>query len=573
MAAKYGALTAEALAAASGSRVKADDDVETSSVATDASWTRQAAKLASGGGVKLAPPANMVGLTDMTVGATLVAKDADLDDPVEALEETLEGRGAAATAVLQLSKAPGVSLRKILDEVDPSLSPNTVVVWMFNSGGERNETNATERACRPLTLLRPNKDLIILPMGSTIVQDLWAWACDTLGYELWQAIWVPFDFEGLPWSKPKRYKMYKLVIHALQTMPLVTASGSGGAGGAGGAGAGERPEVILVPFHKPKAMLDMCEAAGIKVFGDLAEGLIRKDMLHPRPDPELKEKSPLPNTLLHPVSREPLPIRVPRGFTCFNKDELRWGFEAMHAAGCRIVVKPSWESAGHGIDLNFTREKMEEYHWKESLGPVGLEEYIDADKKSDGSLLLPVIHCLARSQFGDIVEQLITGTTSYNGTASPCRVEDTTRGKVAAAITLLADTLDFQGFWGVDFLLVKGEPILIDLNTGRPNGGHVPKIFAARFAPGKPFYFFKVRETPAGTRIATIYKRLIEKGLAFNKVTRRGLALMHCLPGGLSSFLAVGDDDADVDRIKALWMEHREYILGGPINDEEGEDY
>lgn len=453
--------------------------------------------------------------------------------------------------------------------MDASASPNTVVVWFFNTGAERDVGDATERACRPLTLLRPNKDIIVLPMGSTVVQDLWAWACDTLGYQLWQAVWVPFDMESLPWPADKRARMYETVVTALRTMPLVSATASAAmtaaeTGGTLAAGVEERPEMILVPFRKPKKLVEFCDAAGIHVFGDLSDGLLQKDVLHPRPSAELKEDSPLVGHLLHPESREPLPIRVPRGFTCFDKDELTWGVVAMKRAGLRVVLKPSWGSSGDGIILDFTEELLKDYTWNPELGPVGIEEFIDADRKSDGSLLLPVIHCLARSQFGDIVEQLITGTTSYNGTASPCKVEDSVRGKVDRATSLLADTLDMQGFWGVDYLLQDGEPVLIDLNSGRPNGGHVPKIFSARFAPGKPFYFWKEKRTPIDTRVHTIYGNLIDRGLAFNKTTKRGITVMSCLPGGLSSFLAIGDSDEDVAELRRQWSSGKAEIMAVP---------
>jgi len=515
-------------------------------------------------------PSNMSALSDMAAGTVIAEGDEEIDGPVEALESKTTGRGHAAEAVLTLPSAPGLSLRKILDEVDASQSPHTVVCYMFNTGAEESEGEATERACRPLTLLRPNKDIIVLPMGSTIVQDLWAWACDALGYQLWQAVWVPFDFSALPYPTQQREKLYELVVAALRTMPLVSATASFAAAAAEAGEAlvsstDDRPELILVPFRKPKKLLELCEEAGIHVFGDVQDGLLQKDVLHPRPDAMLKGNSPLTGHLLHPESKEPLPIRVPRGFTCFNRTELAWAVEAMEREGLRIVFKPSWGSSGKGILMNFTAADLEKLSWDPEKGPVAVEEYIDADRKSDGELLLPVIHCLARSQFGDIVEQLITGTTSYNGTASPCRVEDMVRDKVDRATGLLADTLDMQGFWGVDYLLKDGEPILIDLNSGRPNGGHVPKIFCARFAPGKPFLFWKEKHTPIEARVSSIYSKLIELGLVFNKKERRGITVMSCLPGGLSSFIAIGDSDEEVAKLRDAWRANYDDIMLGAV--------
>jgi hypothetical protein len=57
---------------------------------------------------------------------------------------------------------------------------------------------------------------------------------------------------------------------------------------------------------------------------------------------------------------------------------------------------------------------------------------------------------------------------------------------------------------GVDFLSVNGQPVLTDINTGRFNGAHAPKLFHAMHAPpGSEFYCFKI-EPPKAMSVKVI---------------------------------------------------------------------
>ena len=59
-----------------------------------------------------------------------------------------------------------------------------------------------------------------------------------------------------------------------------------------------------------------------------------------------------------------------------------------------------------------------------------------------------------------------------------------------------------KGPGGVDFLSVKGVPYLADLNTGRFNGGHTPKLFRSMYSPDAHFYCWKCT-TPEELHVST----------------------------------------------------------------------
>jgi hypothetical protein len=58
-------------------------------------------------------------------------------------------------------------------------------------------------------------------------------------------------------------------------------------------------------------------------------------------------------------------------------------------------------------------------------------------------------------------------------------------------------------------LQVKGEPYLSDLNTGRFNGAHTPKLFRAAYAPGTNFYCWKGR-SPSNLTVQQYWQMLSE---------------------------------------------------------------
>ena len=54
---------------------------------------------------------------------------------------------------------------------------------------------------------------------------------------------------------------------------------------------------------------------------------------------------------------------------------------------------------------------------------------------------------------------------------------------------------------------MEGKPVLVDVNTGRFNGAHSPKLFIDIHAPGQAFYCWKSK--PAiDTDIWTFWKLL-----------------------------------------------------------------
>lgn len=61
---------------------------------------------------------------------------------------------------------------------------------------------------------------------------------------------------------------------------------------------------------------------------------------------------------------------------------------------------------------------------------------------------------------------------------------------------------------------VGGKPVLTDVNTGRFNGAHSPKLFVELYAPQQKFYVWK-QKPPERLTVWQFWQRLQEAGQAF----------------------------------------------------------
>ena len=465
------------------------------------------------------------------------------DDKADADAEDADSTGSADTTgsmVDDIVKHAGVS-------------PACTLVWYFARRNFGSQERFLEVSCRPLSILRPGKDLIALPIGFPVVMDLWMWAVERFGYQLWQALWYPAPLQKNPETGAASLDIgfvHAKVVEAVRTMFR-----------------GRLKSVLLIPFQKARGLHALCAKYNIPTFGDTFEGLTIKDCLHPRP---WDGASSVPTTyLMHPKTGEQTDVRVPRGFTCVDKDELVAADTALRAAGVAgVVLKPSWSSSGSGIVVNISAEDVASYEWNITKGSIVLEEFLEVDvDPSDGKARWPVVHFLARSRCGEVVEQLIAGTTSYNGTVSPSDINSVVEARVLAVSTTLAEVFGFNGFWGIDLLVHKGEPYLIDLNSGRPNGGHVPKIFVSLHAPNQPFKFWKEKHVASDLTAAKLHGAFIKAGLAFTSKEKRGLIILHVFPGVIATIMAIGRNKKDLAALLAQWDAHRTDIIGADVVD------
>lgn len=59
--------------------------------------------------------------------------------------------------------------------------------------------------------------------------------------------------------------------------------------------------------------------------------------------------------------------------------------------------------------------------------------------------------------------------------------------KSLSTLRSMLDVMQPEGPGGIDYLSVHGQPVLVDINTGRFNGCHFPKLFVERYSSDSAF--------------------------------------------------------------------------------------
>jgi hypothetical protein len=147
------------------------------------------------------------------------------------------------------------------------------------------------------------------------------------------------------------------------------------------------------------------------------------------------------------------------------------------------------------------------------MGQVILEEFLTLDRTDDGIVLSPAVHYLGGSIFGNgLVDQIMVGT-GYAGWRRS-EASKSFQATCSRAINKIVKAIAPRGPGGFDFLSVEGVPYLTDVNTGRFNGAHMPKLFMTLYAPKSTFYCFKYKP-PVSLTASQFWFRLQSADIAF----------------------------------------------------------
>ena len=196
-------------------------------------------------------------------------------------------------------------------------------------------------------------------------------------------------------------------------------------------------------------------------------------------------------------------------------------------------------------------------------GPHASPRFMSSARHPDGSHIMPIFVLVGKSLCGGVAEQFLRKGGGYHGSVSH-RLPQPLVDRLTGECHKLAEIFQFEGFWGVDFLVQEGEPFLVDLNSGRYCGAHGAKLYTELHAPGRPFKYFFEELPPDGPDAATLTRRLRAHQLEFTAASGHGVAVLLALPGVGGEdgrFLAVGWDMADLQRISDAFQAHCGDIL------------
>jgi len=238
---------------------------------------------------------------------------------------------------------------------------------------------------------------------------------------------------------------------------------------------------------------------------------------------------------------------VAAGYTCSTREELLVAYRLLDMP--EVVIKPVFGAAGEGIEFVSSGDYLASYSFP--MGDVCLEELLELDRADDGVVLSPAVHYFGTSIVGTTaVDQIMVGTNyaGWRKSQAPKSFQEITLRDVRHIIKAIQP----KGPGGFDFLSVGGAPLLSDVNTGRFNGAHFPKLFVEMYAPGQAMFCWKF-EPPSTLDVVTFWSRLINRGIALRPgFDISGVFPILFLPGLSGLFIAVAGTNEEA---KALHEE------------------
>jgi len=315
---------------------------------------------------------------------------------------------------------------------------------------------------RIIGLLRPNLDIVILPGAHEPTREFWEFSRAVLGLAEWQAVFTSGSIYNMDDDVDDE------MVERLRA--IIKESGCGWT---------MVPYCVTPNFNRWASKLSSLD---VETFGELLEWVDmygHKGALH-RHVRQLDVPS-----LVETIDPN---ILVARGYTCSAVDDLLLAYNLLDCQ--RVVVKPIYGAAGEGILFMSSEAELRGYTFP--MGDVCLEEHLNLDLAPDGIVLSPAMHYNEGDFVGDdLIDQIMKGTSYMGWRKSIVSAEFHTAAR--QCLRKFMDYTDPKGPGGVDFLSVDGRPFLSDLNTGRFNGCHGPKLFRLMYAPTSDLFVWKGR--------------------------------------------------------------------------------
>eukprot|EP00301_Raphidiophrys_heterophryoidea_P022252 c6454_g1_i1.p1 GENE.c6454_g1_i1~~c6454_g1_i1.p1 ORF type:complete len:531 (+),score=60.06 c6454_g1_i1:212-1804(+) len=480
------------------------------------------------------------------------------------VEEIIPLQNLNLTVVPGVAKAPPPIVGALLSQLDqivheavihkddvrkPAVKPSVFSslarrVWCQSPKPEYTlETQKYNLPSRCVPLVRPDIDLIILPGNHPPTREFFDFCKQTLGIREQQAVWTRGFVSNMDDDVDEC--VLDLLRRLMSTVLTgVTTSGS------------EFVESwVLMPYCATKNFQRwagsiflggpsklLSSTVTVSTFGETDAWMSKygdKGILHRHVNtPDV----PCMIELIDPT------IAVPRGYVCETVTDLLKAREMLLTQCCNcFAIKPLSGATGKGIILMPTLEILESYTFP--MGVVSLEEFLVKDEAPDGTSISPALHYVEHSLLGNgMVDQIMKGTR-YIG----WRTSSTSREFQEEAVRVMKKFISHTnpcGAGGVDFLSVAGKPVLVDINTGRFNGAHAPKLFQQMYAPDSELYCWKQKPDPNLTVFA-VWQRLQDAGIAFQpKTSRSGVFPILFLRGLSSMFVAFGEYPGQAEELK-----------------------
>ena len=395
-----------------------------------------------------------------------------------------------------------------------------------------------QRTMRALSSTRPGLDFIALPELPEARASFQMW-CDNYGLLEWQAVWfdplLSMEEGGMLGSEIETADRSAQTLQAVLKDVKVRTAASLGA------------RVHMYHSHPNAAVRDEILASGLDFLGDVDEhptiGSLReaKGWLH----------GDYSSSSLRPSLADALrngdiscgSVRVPRGYVCKSIDEQHAAFKELKAddPSIRIVLKPTDGLGCAGLVLDATEA---------DLAPVNTKSFIKGELYTIEEMIgakggpSPTVYMCGSTPIA-IADQVMEGASNV-GNFIPSTAPSKMQQAMVEAGKAIGDYLGLRGQWGLDFVVDEAtqNPVIVDLNMGRPNGNLSYFLWHSRQTPPPALASHELFQTvlervgPMGETAGEFVQLLRNAGLLWHAGCAEGvLPAMHI--SGMSSSIVV----------------------------------
>ena len=203
---------------------------------------------------------------------------------------------------------------------------------------------------RTLPLIRPQKDIIILPGGNQQTKEFAEFCVHMLGLTTSQILWT--TGKNYLMGDDIREELFAHIQHKVNPNGWE-----------------------IIPYSVTEPLLRWATSLEVPIFGD------DKQWVH-----IYSNKGILHQNVIASTRNPPLPllvknvkqIRLPRGYVCTTNEELSIAYDLLQADGVkRFILKPVVGTTGEGILPIVSKQHLVQYSFP--MGTVVLEEYLQID--------------------------------------------------------------------------------------------------------------------------------------------------------------------------------------------------
>jgi len=305
----------------------------------------------------------------------------------------------------------------------------------------------------------------------------------------------------------------------------------------------------IYPFWRSSSVQQSIADAGFGCIGDLDEHPIlgrlqsAKSWLHPYFSRTSTSASCLDDARLS--GDLPAIVRAPKGFICSSPAEQHAAFlqiKQLNPAS-KIVIKPASGTGGYGLILDAQISDLPPIGGDEAAGSEVIVEEMVGGAGSPS----PTVY-MCGSEVIAIAEQLMSGTT-YGGLVVPSKsIAEKTMQAMAEAAAAIGSHLGLTSHWGLDFVIDPNtqQPLVVDLNIGRPNGNMAYFLWRSAQVPPKLrlsqpelFQLILLRTAPQDETFDEFVAFLQEHGILWSNECASGILPATHVPGRWATVLCV----------------------------------